>query len=274
MALTDSPLGKQTEFSTIYNPSILCGIERRSAREAIGIMADSLPFHGFDIWNAYELSWLDVNGKPHVGVAEIHIPVSSRSIVESKSLKLYLASFNQTPFNDVQEVIRTIESDLLVTTQAPAIVRVLPVDKPVPVTNAELPVGVLLDNLAVKTKQYTVDAAVLNAPAGKKTKETVYSHLLRSVCPVTGQPDWASVFIRYHGNVIDHESLLRYIISYRNHADFHEACVERMFVDIINRCKPDKLTVYARFTRRGGIDINPFRSNFESNIPNFSLLRQ
>ena len=268
------PLGQKSEYISIYTPSLLCGIARKQSRDALGLTAESLPFHGVDIWNAYELSWLDQRGKPVVAVAEIQIPCTSQFIVESKSLKLYLNSFNQTRFNAKEEVIRTLESDLSVLVRSPVLVKVRGESQFKENVSGELP-GDCLDTLEIEVETYEVDDKLLRLEKGNfSTTESLYSHLLKSNCPVTNQPDWASVVVQYVGPRIDRKSLLKYIVSYRNHQEFHEQCVERMFMDLMHRCKPEKLTVYARYVRRGGIDINPFRSNYEEPLVNMRLFRQ
>ncbi len=268
----DSPLGKQSDYPSVYTPSLLYSISREPSRRAIGLHDQALPFQGVDQWNAYEVSWLNGKGKPMVGVVEILVPADSPCIVESKSLKLYLNSFNQTRFHEKQEVQSTIESDLRVTVRAPVSVTLLTEMGAKGYSFATLK-GECLDHLDIEIDQFELNPELLQSDQ-VETAETLHSHLLRSNCPVTGQPDWASVQIRYEGPRINREALLRYIVSYRNHNDFHEQCVERMFTDIMEYCAPRKLTVYARYTRRGGIDINPFRSNFENPYPNLRILRQ
>ncbi|PIE42067.1 MAG: NADPH-dependent 7-cyano-7-deazaguanine reductase QueF, partial [Gammaproteobacteria bacterium] len=244
-------------------------------RKNLGITAHTaLPFQGVDYWNAYEVSWLNPKGKPEVGLLELAVPAVSPFIVESKSLKLYLNSFNQHRFRDNDQVADTIKSDIekILTTSIELRLYTGVESKP----NFEIsPLsGECIDHLDIEVPGFAHDQSVLISDLKNKTSETLCSHLLRSNCPVTSQPDWASVLIRYHGPKINRESLLKYIISYRTHNEFHEQCVERIFVDLLACCKPDKLTVYARYTRRGGIDINPFRSNFESPCGNQRLLRQ
>lgn len=270
---SDSPLGKHTDYPEVYTPSLLFAIARAPSRETLGLDTQALlPFTGVDQWNAYEVSWLNGKGKPMVGMVELLVPADSDFIVESKSLKLYLGSFNQTRFHDKQDVRSTIESDLRVTVRAPVGVSLL-----TELNASGFAIGSLkgecIDALDIEVGDYSVNADVLQV-SHVETSETLHSHLLRSNCPVTGQPDWASVQIRYEGPRIDRESLLRYLISYRTHNDFHEQCVERIYMDVLAQCQPRKLSVYARYTRRGGIDINPFRSNFETAYPNVRLVRQ
>ena len=272
-SLTTTPLGKNARYEEIYNPTLLCGIKRAEGYQAVGIDAQQLPFHGMDIWNAYELSWLNSKGKPEIGIAEIQVPSNSLCIVESKSLKLYLGSFNQTRFNTREEVIHTIESDLSSTTHSTVMVKLFVGEEAMHRSIDRLQ-GINLDLLDIEVSEYQLNDALLTTELGAKTSETLYSHLLRSNCPVTGQPDWASVLVSYQGQPISHEGLLRYLISFRKHSEFHEQCVERIFMDIMKHCQPEHLSVYARFTRRGGIDINPFRSNFETGVGNLFLPRQ
>jgi 7-cyano-7-deazaguanine reductase len=265
--------GEKTVYTTTYTPSLLESLPRSEKREALGITEDALPFRGVDIWNAYEFTWLDGKGKPEVSCAQIHIPCSSPNMVESKSLKLYLGSFSQTRFGNLSEVIATIESDLTVTARAPVSVSLLAPDH---VLHAGLGVlaGTCLDHQDLEFDDYFWNPEHLLLENNVIVRETLYTNLMMSVCPITGQPDSASVLIQYHGSNISHEGLLRYLVSYREHAEFGEQIVERIFVDIMNRCVPDRLTVQARFTRRGGIDINPFRSHDENPTTDVRLWRQ
>lgn len=273
--MQDLPLGKATEYVSVYTPSLLCPIARSAGREALGIVETALPFKGLDIWNAYELSWLSLKGKPVVALAEIQVPADSPYMVESKSLKLYLNSFSQTTFHDRVDVMRTIESDLAVLVRAPVFVRIIFPNELNHLQNrAGLP-GVCLDTLDVEIEKYEVDAQLLALEGRhRRVTETVYSHLLRSNCPVTRQPDWGTVVIEYSGDKIDHAALLKYIVSYRHHNGFHEQCVEQIFMDIKHRCSPEQLTVFARYTRRGGIDINPYRSSHQIQPVNLFTFRQ
>ena len=258
MALEHSPLGKPTAYPDRYDASLLFPIERSAQRAELGIGA-ALPFSGVDIWTAYELSWLDRRGKPLVAVGVIRVGAESPAIVESKSLKLYLGSFAQERVDTIEELTRTIEADLSKTCAAPVDVALLPSLETMRI--AELP-GESIDGRNVAVDAYAPDAALLKRGTGF-VEESLRTALFRSNCPVTGQPDYADVVVHYRGPRIDRAALLEYFISYRQHAAFHETCVERMFIDIGLRCRPEHLTVYARFLRRGGIDINPFRSNFE-----------
>lgn len=271
--MAELPLGKRSQYEEVYNPTLLCPINRADNRKELGLEADDLPFHGVDIWNAYEVSWLNGKGRPEVGMLELHVPCTTPCIIESKSLKLYLGSFNQTRFNSRHEVIQTIESDLSVATRGAVMLHLHPLDDAYARSLSQLE-GKLLDRMDVEIDEYQYNPHLLQWGGHAELSETLISHLFRSLCPVTHQPDWASIMIRYRGTEIDHESVLRYLVSYRRHADFHEHCVERIYSDLMEHCQPKQLTVYARFTRRGGIDINPYRSNFESNPHNLHLFRQ
>jgi len=265
--------GEKTEYVTTYTPSLLESLPRNDNREALGIAEGALPFRGIDIWNAYEFTWLNGSGRPEIAVAQFQVPCSSANMVESKSLKLYLGSFSQTRFGNRNEVISTIESDLSVATRAPVSVSLYAPDH---IQHAGLGVlaGTCLDTLDVEVDEYSCNPEFLVVENSIIGREALYTNLMKSVCPITGQPDTASVFVQYHGENISHEGLLRYLISYREHAEFSEQIVERIFVDVMNRCAPDRLTVQAQFTRRGGIDINPFRSHDENPTANVRLWRQ
>lgn len=271
-----NPLGQQTEYISEYAPHLLFPIARAESRKQLGISTD-LPFFGVDIWTGYELSWLDKSGKPVVAVAEFSIPCDSEYIIESKSFKLYLNSFNQTRFNNLDDVRTTMIADLSRAAKAAVGVQISPLGNPVAInylSEISQPKTVVLDDLDVVIDTYH-PAPELLAVGLDAVEETLVSHLLKTNCPVTGQPDWASVFIRYTGNKILHENLLRYLISFREHQDFHEHCVERIFCDLLRVCKPDTLSVYARYTRRGGLDINPFRSSDAKAGPDsIRLIRQ
>lgn len=255
-----SPLGKHTVYADRYDPALLFPIPRQAKREEIGISGEPLPFHGVDIWNAYELSWLDMHGKPMVGVAEFRIPANSPNIIESKSFKLYLNGFAQEPLANIAALSALLQQDLTRAAGAVISVRIQP-SRAATYVLSDLP-GESIDALPVKIDDYGPPKAdYLRADnAAVEVEETLVSDLLRSNCPVTGQPDWGSVQIAYRGAPIDREGLLRYLVSFRTHNEFHEQCVERIFVDVMKRCAPQQLSVYARYTRRGGLDINPFRS--------------
>ncbi|OLL33351.1 NADPH-dependent 7-cyano-7-deazaguanine reductase QueF [Burkholderia sp. SRS-W-2-2016] len=274
MTPEQSPLGKSSTYTEQYDPTLLFPIARSNAREAIGIGA-RLPFFGTDIWNAYELSWLNTRGKPQIAVATFFVPADSPNIVESKSFKLYLGSFAQTAFESVESVRDTIRRDVSASCGATVSVHLATPHEFAKLKMEEFD-GLSLDRLELDAHVYQPDASLLSAAHDEApVEETLFSNLLKSNCPVTGQPDWGTVQIHYAGPQIDQASLLRYIISYRNHTGFHEQCVERIFVDIMKMCKPLKLAVYARYTRRGGLDINPFRTNYNSPMPdNLRLARQ
>ncbi len=266
------PPGQQSAFPDEYSPDLLVAIARAENRAVLGLEA-RLPFQGVDIWNAWELTWLTSTGKPGVATVEVRVPAQSPNIIESKSLKLYLNSFAMSRYDTAEEVRSRISSDLSRCAGAAIEVSLLDTAANDGAGSATLP-GDCLDDLDVDCSAWDVDAELLQADEDDCVSESLHSHLLRSLCPVTSQPDFGSVLIRYEGPRIERASLLRYIVSFRQHHDFHEACVERMFLDIKKRCGPAKLTVYARYQRRGGIDINPFRSDFESEAPNTRLWRQ
>ncbi|MEN0039674.1 MAG: NADPH-dependent 7-cyano-7-deazaguanine reductase QueF [Cellvibrio sp.] len=278
--MNHNPLGRQTDYVSVYAPQLLFPIPRAESREVLGI-GEGLPFYGVDIWTGYELSWLDAKGKPVVAVAEFFIPCESEFIAESKSFKLYLNSLNQTRFESAQEVEALIAKDLSATTNAEVKVKLIPLSGASGLSPAAPHLtaiadayGELLDELDVAVDTYHPAPELLTTETAI-VDESLVSHLLKTNCPVTGQPDWASIVIRYKGNKIQRESLLRYIISFREHQDFHEHCVERIFSDIARTCQPKELTVYARYTRRGGLDINPFRSSNPEATPELlRLIRQ
>jgi 7-cyano-7-deazaguanine reductase len=260
-----SPLGKTTAYADRYDPSLLFPIPREQKRVEIGVI-EPLPFHGVDIWNAYELSWLDTRGKPQVALAEFRVPASSPNIIESKSLKLYLNGFSQER-TDTAALRDTLVRDLSAAAGAP-VTATLSAPSARNHAIADL-AGTLLDDLPLEIDDYgPPKAGYLSANHdAAPVEETLLSNLLRSNCPVTGQPDWGSVQIAYRGAPIDQAGLLRYLVSFRTHNEFHEQCVERIFVDLTARCAPERLTVYARYTRRGGLDINPFRSTDPGAMP-------
>lgn len=274
--MSHNPLGLQTEYIAEYAPHLLFPIARAESRKQLGL-GPRLPFFGVDIWTGYELSWLDKSGKPVVAVAEFTIPCDSEYIIESKSFKLYLNSFNQTRFNSLDDVRSTMIGDLSRAANAEIGVHIVPLRAAVNthyLMEIAQPDAVVLDDLEVVVESYH-PAPELLATSQLHVEETLVSHLLKTNCPVTGQPDWASVFIRYKGNEILHGNLLCYLISFREHQDFHEHCVERIFCDLLRTCKPESLSVYARYTRRGGLDINPFRSTDTQAKPdNIRLFRQ
>jgi 7-cyano-7-deazaguanine reductase len=262
----DSLLGKATPYIDQYDASLLFPIPRAGKREEIGVRG-APPFFGADLWTAFELSWLNPRGKPQVALAHITVPCESLNIVESKSFKLYLNSFNNTAFPDAAAVQARLRTDL-----SEAVWRGGPVQSSVGVKlllpelfereRVQALEGLSLDRLDVACSHYTPAPGLLSAAVGESpVTEVLTSELLKSNCLVTGQPDWGSVQISYTGAQIDQAGLLQYIVSFRNHNEFHEQCVERIFMDVWTRCKPMKLAVYARYTRRGGLDINPFRTS-------------
>jgi 7-cyano-7-deazaguanine reductase len=265
-------LGKPTEYVSTYTPSLLQSIPRADLRAELPL-GEALPFRGVDVWNAYELSWLNLKGKPEFAVARIHVPCNSAAIMESKSLKLYLLSFSQTEFGSRSEVQRTLESDIAVAVRSPVIIQLQSLDQILVQGLGNFP-GQCLDGLDIETRQYEVQPDLLKLESAQQVRESLFSHLLRTRCPVTGQPDWGSVHVHYSGLKIEQASLLRYFVSYRNSAGFHEQTVERIFMDIHDYCRPDVLTVQARFNRRGGIEINPFRSNQEDEGTQIRMARQ
>ena len=267
MKATNLPLGRPTDYPQKYAPEVLCAVARLECREPLGI-AGLLPFTGIDSWTAWELTWLEDNGKPQVATAQIVVPAESPNLVESKSLKLYLGSFAMTRFRTAERMVETIASDLSECTGGTVAVTLDP----------DADIGVLpgrcIDALDVECAEWEVDAGLLAADESQVVEEQLYTHLLRSLCPVTGQPDIGSVLVSYAGPKIDPASLLRYIVSFREHSDFHEACVERMFIDIEAQCRPRRLSISARYQRRGGIDINPFRTDAGDPPPSVRLWRQ
>ncbi|RPE64500.1 7-cyano-7-deazaguanine reductase [Tibeticola sediminis] len=267
-----SPLGKPARYCDRYDPSLLFPLPRAPKRAEIGITG-APPFGGADLWTAYEVSWLNPRGKPQVAIAHITVPAESTHIVESKSFKLYLNSYNNTRFDDAEAVRTRLREDLSAAVwqggpvRASVGVRLLGPEAFDAQPIHELD-GLSLDRLDVECTHDTPAPELLRAAFDEQpVEETLVSHLLKSNCLVTGQPDWASVQIHYSGPQIDQEGLLRYLVSFRNHNEFHEQCVERIFMDLWTRCKPAKLTVYARYTRRGGLDINPWRSSHPAPLP-------
>ena len=269
-----SPLGKTAAYQTQYAPELLFPITRQQKRDELNLTG-TLPFFGVDIWNAYELSWLNMRGKPQVAIATITAPADSPNIIESKSFKLYLNSFNQTRLANSDALLALLREDLSNGFGAPVHIVLTQPDSFDAVKMGELD-GLLLDRLEVDIDAYSPAPALLTSARDEApVQETLVSHLLKSNCLVTGQPDWASVQIRYVGSQIDQQGLLKYLIGFREHNEFHEQCVERIFVDILRQCAPEKLAVYARYTRRGGLDINPWRSNFSGPPPkNLRTARQ
>ena len=270
----DLSLGKQVDYEFEYNPDLLQGVPRSLSRDTLDLANSSLPFDGIDTWTGYELSWLNLKGKPNVAILECHVPITSENLIESKSFKLYLNSFNQTKFASAEDVRQVLQADLSACAGEPVEVKLILPEQFTSLQFKEFE-GTLLDSLDVEIEQYSPNTQFLAlAKSGAEVKETLISHLLKSNCLITSQPDWASIQIRYEGKAIEHEGLLKYLISFRQHNEFHEQCVERIYNDIMQHCQPDKLTVCARYTRRGGLDINPFRSNYEAPYANHRQARQ
>ena len=250
-----APLGRQVDYPREYDASLLFPIARSTGRNVLGIHADALPFIGIDRWHAYELSWLDARGKPRVATATFEVPADSPNLVESKSLKLYLNSFNAARFDGADLVRKVIVHDLSNAAGTPVTVAFgLP-----PLRDDIAAIDLDAQDIAID-RYGPPDASLLSVDANTDSDETLASALLKSNCPVTGQPDWASLRIAYRGPRIDRAGLLRYLVSFRDHAGFHEQCVERIFVDVLAHCRPRALSVDARYTRRGGLDINPWRA--------------
>lgn len=279
----NSGLGKETEYVNTYDKSLLYPIARSNARDALNISNAQLPFTGRDLWTAWEISWLNAKGLPQVAVAEFSLPANTHSIIESKSFKLYLNSFTQTQFNSWDQVKQVLVEDLSAAAQGAVEVELLTLSEAcefftmsdgiasTPFEFADSPAGraipvVYLDSIDAEVSDYQVNSSLLrlDAKQSEPTEQVLFSNLLKTNCPVTGQPDWASVWVYYQGEAIDAEGVLKYLVSMRDHQDFHEQCVENIFLDIERMCSPNKLAVYARYTRRGGLDINPFRTNVDA----------
>jgi 7-cyano-7-deazaguanine reductase len=263
-AMAGAPLGHATTYPDAYDAALLFPVPRGPQRLEIGLTG-TLPFTGADIWTAFELTWLDIHGKPQIAIATFVVPADSMAIPESKSVKLYLGAFAQTRFDGTAEVRATLERDLNSVTGGNVHVML---DAPAMFVTARCAdlEGESLDDLTVAIQRYHPTPELLVAD-GPEVEETLKTDLFRSLCPITFQPDFASVQITYRGPAIDRAALLRYLVSYRCHPGFHEHCVERIFVDVMARCRCETLSVYARFTRRGGIDINPFRTNTGRAVP-------
>lgn len=256
----DLVLGKPCPYEAHYNPQKLVPVLRAGQREKLKLISSQLPFDGYDRWTHYEVSWLNGKGKPCIAIAAVIYACDSPFIIESKSMKLYFNSFNHSIFEDETQLKKTIRSDLEKVIQSEVAVSLLPVKK---ISNQAKRIkfkGYCLDQLDLSFCEYTVNPNFLFTESTSVKTDKVYSDLLKSNCLVTGQPDWGSVHICYSGRKINYEGLLKYIVSFRNHQEFHEHCIERIFVDILTRCKPDHLTVDGRYTRRGGIEINPYRT--------------
>ncbi|MDP4534907.1 NADPH-dependent 7-cyano-7-deazaguanine reductase QueF [Alkalimonas collagenimarina] len=266
-------LGKETDYPRQYNPGLLQAVPRQIGRHELKL-TEPLPFVGQDIWHAYELSWLNHKGKPVVALATFVVPFDSANLIESKSFKLYLNSLNQNRFRDLGQVYQLLKKDLSACAGSNVEVTLHNVNELQPFQPTWIQ-GSCLDDLDVEITDYQYQPELLQLKAHAEFKdERLFSHLLKSNCLITNQPDWASVFIHYRGPAICHESLLRYIVSFREHNEFHEQCVERIFSDIWRHCQPKFLAVYARYTRRGGLDINPLRSSEPYPVPLIRLTRQ
>lgn len=269
--LSNAPLGHEVTYPDTYDPDVLFALPRDENRETL-----VLPevWHGADIWNAYELSWLNTRGKPVVATGQFIFPHDSPSLIESKSFKLYLNSLNQEQVSDLETLQHRITTDLSNTVGAAVDVQISPLSPHTRVQCAPL-TGECIDDLDIDINHYQPNPGLLRcADTAVTVSEVLTSDLLKSNCPVTGQPDWGSVQISYTGRTIDRASLLAYIVSLRQHTEFHEHCIEKMFCDIQQACSPDSLSVYARYTRRGGMDINPWRSSHPITVSNIRTIRQ
>ena len=273
-SLSALKLGQNTEYKSQYDASLLQAVPRRLNREGLRIV-EQQPFNqGADVWTCYELSWLNPHGLPQVAIADVEIDFKSENLIESKSFKLYLNSFNQTKFASIEEVEQTLTRDLRKCASGQVSVKIhkLADYTNQPIVNFS---GECIDEQEIQIESYIFSNQHLeNVAEDEIVEETLVSHLLKSNCLITSQPDWGSVQIHYVGKRLNREKLLRYLVSFREHNEFHEQCVERIFTDLMQFAKPEKLTVYARYTRRGGLDINPFRSNFESIPVNLRMARQ
>ncbi|MFT6915836.1 MAG: 7-cyano-7-deazaguanine reductase [Motiliproteus sp.] len=267
--LKNAPLGQSTSYVCEYDPKQLFAIPRANNWQGRGYV--KAPFRGCDLWNAYELSWLNLRGLPQVAMAEFRFSCESPNIIESKSFKLYLNSFNLSRFASADQVRQHLLEDLSEVAGAPVTVAIQSLEASARIDQLK---GECLDQLDVEIEHYQPAPQLLRTIEGDRVEAQLYSHLLKSNCPVTGQPDWASIQIDYRGAPIDKEGLLKYLVSYREQGDFHEQCVEQIFLDILDRCQPEQLSVYARYLRRGGLDINPFRSTEAFAPDNIRLVRQ
>lgn len=269
---TDAPelkasiLGKTTDYAQQYDASLLYPIARKLNRDQISVDEADLPFLGEDTWTGYELSWLNAKGKPQVAVATFTFPCQSSHIVESKSFKLYLNSFNQTRFADQKTVVDTLTKDLSAVTHSQVEVVLYKANDHDCIAFTSMP-GQCIDDLDIEVEHYSPIGNILKQKSSDVVSETLHSHLLKSNCLITSQPDWATIIIEYTGVAVCHESLLRYLISFRSHNEFHEQCVERIYCELQRTFAFEKLAVYARYTRRGGLDINPYRSSDYNKTP-------
>tara|TARA_B110000881_G_C18555551_1_gene506682 strand:- start:95 stop:943 length:849 start_codon:yes stop_codon:yes gene_type:complete len=273
--LDNLTLGKTTSYISQYTPELLQAVPRSLNRDDLAINQASLPFKGEDIWYGYELSWLNPKGKPVVAVAEFRFPCSSPNLVESKSFKLYLNSFNQQRFDNTLAVETALIKDLSTTAGSTAKVKLFSTDN-CPPLNLSSSTALCIDELDIEIDDYQYQPKLLINAQDKSliVEEYLVSHLLKSNCLITNQPDWASLYIEYSGAKINPEQLLKYIISFRQHNEFHEQCVERIFCDLQAHCQLESLSVFARYTRRGGLDINPFRTTEDKVPPHLRTLRQ
>lgn len=272
MHLTDAPLGKTSDYPDRYSPGLLFPVPRDDNRRRIGLADGRWPWFGEDVWQAWEVSWLRPNGVPAVAWAEIRVPAASASLIESKSLKLYLNSLNQDVFSSADRVREVIEQDLSSASGASVSVSLFDINEPQRIVGT--PEGfVLIDDEPVTDIGYDYCPERLSA-SGPGVTEKLCSHLLKSNCPVTGQPDWGSLLVEYTGPALARDGLLAYVVGFRQQQDFHEHCVETIFTDIMRECQPEQLTVCARYTRRGGLDINPWRSTATGEAPRIRLIRQ
>ena len=273
-SLKSLKLGQKTEYASQYDRTLLQPVPRALNRDGLGITQNQPFTIGADIWTAYEISWLNEKGLPQVAIADIYLDYQSQNLIESKSFKLYLNSFNQSKFADFNAVQQTMQRDLSECAQGDVTVRL----NPVAVYDSQKIdhlQGDCIDEQDIEITSYEFNADWLkDCVSDEIVEEKLVSHLLKSNCLITNQPDWGTLHIHYIGKKINHEKLLRYVVSFRQHNEFHEQCVERIFCDLMHYAKPEKLTVYARYTRRGGLDINPFRSNFENLPKNLRLARQ
>lgn len=272
--LSGLTLSKPTAYIDRYDNTLLQSVPRSLNREQLGLYPDNLPFTGEDIWTLYEISWLNSKGVPQVAIGRVVVAADSQNLIESKSFKLYLNSFNQTFFTHWGEVQLTLEHDLSACSAGHVSVKLFRLEEiegqPIGVFTGEI-----LDNQDITITNYALNADYLTLATGSEiVQETLVSHLIKSNCLISHQPDWGSVMVRYKGPRINREALLRYLISFRQHNEFHEQCVERIFNDIQCLCHPEALTVYARYTRRGGLDINPWRSNVPFSPCYARLIRQ
>ena len=273
-SLKSLKLGQKTEYASQYDRTLLQPVPRALNRDGLGITQNQPFIIGADIWTAYEISWLNEKGLPQVAIADIYLDYQSQNLIESKSFKLYLNSFNQSKFTDINSVQQTMQRDLSECAQGYVKVRLnsVAVYDSQKIDHLQ---GDCIDEQDIEITSYEFNADWLkDCVSDEIVEEKLVSHLLKSNCLITNQPDWGTLHIHYVGKKIDHEKLLHYVVSFRQHNEFHEQCVERIFCDLMHYAKPEKLTVYARYTRRGGLDINPFRSNFENLPENLRLARQ